>query len=112
MTIALNALHNMDCIKGMGELPEGSVDLAFADPPFNIGYEYDVYNDHRSRADYLVWTEKWLQAVRRVLKPTGSRDVAIGDEYAAEMKVRLDQTGLVMRNWIVCHYTFGVRCKL
>jgi len=33
--------------------------------------------------------------------------VAIGDEYAAEMKVRLDGLGLTMRNWIVWHYTFG-----
>ena len=91
-------------------LPEASVDLAFADPPFNIGYDYDVYNDRRGRAEYLTWTEQWLQAVRRVLKPDGSVFVAIGDEYAAEMKVRLDALGLNMRNWIVWHYTFGVHC--
>jgi site-specific DNA-methyltransferase (adenine-specific) len=100
-----------DCLHHLAKLPEESVDLAFADPPFNIGYEYDVYNDHRGRADYLLWTEKWLQAVRRVLKPHGSLYVAIGDEYAAEMKVRLDQAGLVMRNWIIWHYTFGVCCQ-
>jgi site-specific DNA-methyltransferase (adenine-specific) len=90
--------------------PEASVDLAFADPPFNIGYEYDTYDDRRAKADYLVWTETWLGAVRRVLKPTGSFYVAIGDEYAAEVKVRLDALGLEMRNWIVWHYTFGVSC--
>ena len=48
--------------------------------------------------------------MRRVLKPTGSFYVAIGDEYAAELKVRLDALGLTMRNWIVWHYTFGVNC--
>ena len=41
----LNQLHNQDCIAGMEALKEGSIDLAFADPPFNIGYEYDVYHD-------------------------------------------------------------------
>jgi DNA modification methylase len=87
------------------------VDLAFADPPFNIGYEYDVYDDRQSREAYLSWTEKWLAAVKRVLAPTGSFYVAIGDEYAAELKVRLDAQGLVMRNWIIWHYTFGVYCK-
>ena len=36
-----------DCLRHLAELPAGCVDLAFADPPFNIGYEYDVYDDRR-----------------------------------------------------------------
>jgi site-specific DNA-methyltransferase (adenine-specific) len=99
-----------DCLQLLPGLAEASVDLTFADPPFNIGYEYDVYNDRRARADYLAWTDQWLAAVRRVLKPTASFWVAIGDEYAAEVKVRLDALGLTLRNWIVWHYTFGVHC--
>jgi site-specific DNA-methyltransferase (adenine-specific) len=101
-----------DCLRHLAALPEAAVDLAFADPPFNIGYEYDVYDDVQSRQDYLAWTERWLAAVKRVLKPTGSFYVAIGDEYVAELKVRLDALGLTLRNWIVWHYTFGVNCKL
>jgi site-specific DNA-methyltransferase (adenine-specific) len=99
-----------DCLKHLAALPAGCVDLAFADPPFNIGYEYDVYHDRRGREDYLKWTDSWLAAVKRVLKPDGSFYVAIGDEYAAELKVRLDALGFSMRNWIVWHYTFGVNC--
>src|SRR5690349_6425296 len=52
-----------DCLRVLAELPEASVDLAFADPPFNIGYDYDVYDDRKAKADYLAWTEKWLRAV-------------------------------------------------
>ena len=100
-----------DCLTILPTLPENSVDLAFADPPFNIGYEYDIYEDRKSRAAYLDWTERWLKVVRRLLKPHASFYVAIGDEYAAEMKVRLDGVGLTMRNWIIWHYTFGVNCK-
>lgn len=99
-----------DCLQLLDRLPEGSVDLAFADPPFNIGYEYDVYQDRRGKGEYLAWTDRWLAGVRRALKPTGSIWVAIGDEYAAEVKVRLDALGLTMRNWVVWHYTFGVNC--
>ena len=51
-----------------------------------------------------------LAEVKRVLSPAGSLFVAIGDEYAAEMKVRLDALGFTMRNWIIWHYTFGVSC--
>jgi site-specific DNA-methyltransferase (adenine-specific) len=100
-----------DCLEHLPALPAHSVDLAFADPPFNIGYEYDKYDDRLSREAYLGWTDKWLKAVKRLLKPTGSFYVAIGDEYAAELKVRLDALGLVMRNWIIWHYTFGVCCR-
>ncbi len=100
-----------DCLTVLPGLPEASVDLAFADPPFNIGYEYDVYDDRQGRQAYLAWTERWLREVRRVLKPTGSIYIAIGDEYAAEVKLCLDGLGLSMRNWIVWHYTFGVSCR-
>ncbi len=100
-----------DCLDVMETMPAGCVDLAFADPPFNIGYEYDVYQDRRAKAEYLEWTERWMKGVARVLKPTGSFFLAIGDEYAAEMKIRLDGLGFTMRNWIVWHYTFGVNCS-
>jgi site-specific DNA-methyltransferase (adenine-specific) len=99
-----------DCLKVLADLPAECADLVFADPPFNIGYEYDVYNDRRAKADYLSWTERWLEACIRVLKPSGSLFLAIGDEFAAEHKVRLDALGLTLRNWIVWHYTFGVSC--
>ncbi len=107
----MNRVLTGDCVKLLAAVPEASVALAFADPPFNIGYEYDVYHDRRGRADYLAWTVRWLDAVRRVLAADGSFYVAIGDEYAAEVKVRLDALGLTLRNWIVWHYTFGVHCQ-
>src|SRR5262245_30315833 len=103
-------VYHGDCVERLAALPAACVDLAFADPPFNIGYEYDRYDDRRAKDDYLAWSDRWLAAVRRVLKPTGSFFLAIGDEYAAEHKVRLDALGLTLRNWIVWHYTFGVSC--
>lgn len=99
-----------DCIEVLNGLPAGCADLVFADPPFNIGYQYDVYDDRRAKADYLAFAERWMAACVRVLKPTGAFFLAIGDEFAAEHKVRLDALGLTLRNWIVWHYTFGVSC--
>jgi DNA modification methylase len=99
-----------DCIEVLADLPAGFAQLVFADPPFNIGYQYDVYDDRRAKQDYLAWTEKWLAAATRALAPGGSFFLAIGDEFVAEHKVRLDALGLTMRNWIVWHYTFGVSC--
>ena len=48
----------------------------------------------------------------RVLKPSGTFWLAIGDEYAAELKVMLQQEHrLACRSWVVWYYTFGVNCK-
>jgi DNA modification methylase len=110
--VKLNALHNMDCIQGMNELAPGSVDLAFADPPFNIGYEYDVYEDKRAAEEYLEWTKQWGAALVRALKPTGTFWLAIGDDFAAELKLIFQrQLGLTCRSWCIWYYTFGVNCK-
>ncbi len=77
----------MDCLRGLAAMEPGSVDLAFADPPFNIGYEYDEYDDRQDHEKYLAWSRDWFRAVYRVLKPNGAFWLAIGDEYAAELKL-------------------------
>ena len=46
-----------------------------------------------------------------VLKPTGSFYIAIGDDYAANVKIITDELGLFCRNWIIWHYTFGQQTK-
>lgn len=93
-------------------MEDGSVDLAFADPPFNIGYDYDVYHDKLAAERYLEWCGQWIGQIVRVLKADGTFWLAIGDEYAAELKVLMQREfGLVCRSWVVWYYTFGVNCK-
>jgi site-specific DNA-methyltransferase (adenine-specific) len=95
----------------MKTLDDGSVDLAFADPPFNIGYEYDVYQDKLESERYLAWCSQWIGQVVRVLRPDGTFWLAIGDEYAAELKVLMQREhGLTCRSWVIWYYTFGVNC--
>jgi site-specific DNA-methyltransferase (adenine-specific) len=106
----LNTIVQGDCVKSLSELPAGCVDLAFADPPFNIGYEYDVYHDKKGREEYLGWSRKWVGQIFRVLKSSGTFWLAIGDEYAAEMKVLSQDIGFTTRNWVIWYYTFGVNC--
>ncbi len=107
-----NRLYNQDCIAGMNAMPEGSVDLVFADPPFNIGYDYDVYADKLAADEYLNWTRQWGAAVVRALKPTGTFWLAIGDDFAAELKMIFQrELHLTCRSWVIWYYTFGVNCK-
>lgn len=110
--LPLDKILQGDCVAEMNALPEGSVDLVFADPPFNIGYLYASYDDDKSAEDYLAFSEKWMRAVHRILKPTGSFFLAIGDEYAADLTViARRKIGFHLRNWIIWHYTFGQQTK-
>ncbi len=75
-----------DCIEAMQALPEGSVDLVFADPPYNLQLGGELYRPNNTRVDgveaewdrfdgfdaYDGFTRAWLAAARRALKPTGS----------------------------------------
>jgi site-specific DNA-methyltransferase (adenine-specific) len=110
--IKLNQIVRGDCVKVLSKLDEPVADLIFADPPFNIGYKYDVYEDRKAYDEYYQWTKTWMRAcVEKALKPTGSFWVAIGDEYAAEVRIIGRELGLHLRNWVIWHYTFGQSTK-
>ena len=83
------------------------VDLIFADPPFNIGYAYDSYHDRVDHDEYVQWTKEWMSVCRDALHDHGSLWIAIGDDYAAEIRVIARELELTMRNWIIWYYTFG-----
>ena len=107
----LNRIIIGDCIEVLVKADEPFADLIFADPPFNIGYKYDKYNDKVKSKNYIAWTRDWMAACKDVLKPAGSFYIAIGDDYAANVKVIADELDLTMRNWIIWHYTFGQQTK-
>jgi site-specific DNA-methyltransferase (adenine-specific) len=110
--LPLDRVHQGDCLELLARLPDGAAQLAFADPPFNIGYDYDAYDDDRSAEDYLAWSRRWMGEIRRVLDPAGTFWLAIGDEYAAELKVLATrELGFTCRSWVIWYYTFGVNCK-
>ena len=107
-----NSIIQGDCVAVLADLRDGQggkgfADLIFADPPFNIGYEYDEYHDKVDHDEYVGWTKKWMKACVDALNDNGSFWVAIGDDYAAEVRIIARELKLVMRNWIIWYYTFG-----
>jgi site-specific DNA-methyltransferase (adenine-specific) len=96
-----------DCREALRVLPERSVDLIFADPPFNWDVPYGEWDDGRPREEYLRFTSEWLDACLRVLSDRGSFWVNIPDDTAAEVVVHLKGRGLVVVNWCVWHFRFG-----
>ncbi|MGD0785311.1 MAG: DNA methyltransferase [Sedimentisphaerales bacterium] len=108
----LNKIIAGDCIEILSGIKEPFANLIFADPPFNIGYKYDNYRDKQKKEHYIDWTRQWMTACYKVLKPHGSFYIAIGDDYAAYVKmIAEDELKLFCRNWIIWHYTFGQQTK-
>jgi site-specific DNA-methyltransferase (adenine-specific) len=69
----LGRLYQADCNQMMRTLEAESVDLAFADPPFNLGKTYtSKIDDSKAEHEYLDWCRSWLDEMIRVLKPGGS----------------------------------------
>ena len=110
MTLSKNQIHQGDCVQLLSQVEPGAVDLVFADPPFNIGYEYDVYDDDMQTDEYLIWCRQWIDGVYKALKYDGTFWLAIGDEYAAELKIEAQKAGFHCRSWVIWYYTFGVNC--
>jgi modification methylase len=84
--LPLNSIIHGDCIETLASLPENSVDLIFADPPYNLQLskelfrpnmtKVDAVDDHWDQfdnfAEYDEFTHQWLSACRRVLRETGT----------------------------------------
>ncbi|WP_425073228.1 site-specific DNA-methyltransferase [Sagittula sp. S175] len=84
--LPINTILSGDCINVMNSLPEGSVDLIFADPPYNLQLKGDLHRPDNSKVDavddhwdqfnsfaaYDSFTRDWLKAARRLLKPDGA----------------------------------------
>jgi len=102
-----SGIYQGDSIELLGKARAGFARLVFADPPFNIGYRYKGYDDARRYDDYVAWSQRWMETAVRALTPDGSLYVAIGDEYAAELRMIGRELGLTLRNWIIWHYQFG-----
>lgn len=68
----------MDCLEGMKQLKDKTVDVVVTSPPYNIGIKYNKYSDNLSREDYLNWIEEVVKEIKRVLKDDGSFFINVG----------------------------------
>ena len=84
--LPLNTIMETDCVEAMNSLPADSIDLIFADPPYNLQLRGDLHRPDNSKVDavdndwdkfssfalYDTFTKNWLSAARRILKPNGA----------------------------------------
>ena len=95
-----NVIHQGDSLEILRQYPDESVDLVFADPPYNLDKAYSVYDDGQSDQKYINWCNEWLAEYARILKPTGSLFVLNLPHWAMHHAHFLNQR-LYFQNWIV-----------
>ena len=64
----INKIIHGNCIEVMQDIPSNSINVTFADPPFNL---YGTYKDEKD-TDYLSWCRQWILEMVRITKPSGS----------------------------------------
>ena len=102
-----------DCIAGMFDMFEpGSLDLIVADPPYNIGIDYGGGSaaDRMPSEEYANWCKSWIFMAVSRLRNGGSLWVVSGQEHGADSDIAIQRSGMIMRNRITWHETFGVYC--
>jgi modification methylase len=115
MTLPLNTILSGDCIAMMNSLPAGSVDLVFADPPYNLQLGGELLRPDNSKVEgvdedwdrfsdfsaYDDFTREWLKAARRVLKDDGGLWVIGSYHNIFRVGAILQDLGFWMLNDIV-----------
>jgi len=69
--IELNKVYNEDCLNTLSKIEDNTIDLIVTSPPYNIGIDYDAYDDNMKWKDYMDWIKSWMTECYRVLKPDG-----------------------------------------
>ena len=95
------ALYRGDSVAWLASLPSESVDLIFADPPYNINKA--GWDSFESQEHYIAWSLSWIAPAARALKPTGSLYICGFSEILADLK-RPASSHFHACRWLVWHY--------
>jgi len=106
-----NVVHHGDAVEILKQYPDNSIDLVFADPPYNLDKSYNIYNDELESKAYLSWCNAWLQEYIRILKPTGSLYLLNLPRWSMYHASFLNKR-LYFQNWIVWDALSEPRGKL
>jgi len=116
----LNHIYNGDCLDIMKDFPKSSIDLVFADPPYNLsgnglkwkgnttGGDWEMFNedwDKMTDKEYFNFTKSWVKEVKRLLKPNGSLYISCSYHNIGEVVMALKKNGMKINNIITWYKT-------
>jgi len=95
------SLYQGDSVKWLESINNESIDLIFADPPYNI--KKADWDNFKSQEEYIKWSMLWIEQASRVLKPSGSLFICGFSEILADIKHPASRYFNSCR-WIIWHY--------
>lgn len=105
----LGRLYQADCLTVLRDLDDASVDLVFADPPFNLGKDYGRgVNDARADEEYLDWCRRWIAECVRALKPGGAFYLFNLPRWNVELGHEMNRLGMLFRHWIAVNIKYSL----
>ena len=94
-------LYQGDSIEWLKSMDDSSIDLVFADPPYNL--KKADWDNFENQEEYIEWSLQWISQVSRILKPKGSLFVCGFSEILADLKHPSSKYFNSCR-WIIWHY--------
>lgn len=100
-----------DVLENLSRIDSESVDLVFADPPYNIGKDFDGLKEKWTEIDFLDWSFKWIKECHRVLKPFGTFYLMNSTENMPHLDLEC-RSYFTVKSRIVWYYdSSGVQAK-
>ncbi len=104
----LGTLYNDDCVEVLASIQDETVDLVFADPPFNLSKVYDEgINDSLSTTEYMKWCFEWISECIRILKPGGALYIYNIPKWTMAFADFLNKR-LTFRSWIAVDMKYSL----
>jgi len=108
----MNEIICGDCIEIMKTIPKGFVNLIMTSPPYNVGLNYEGYDDNLSDEEYLAFTGNWLKGCFRVAAESTRLYVVLPDKHLWWFREVAENIGWVyVQNLVWCkpnlNSTFG-----
>lgn len=100
----IDKVYNLDCLEFLGKIPNETIDLIFADPPFNTKKDYGVYKDNLPIGVYYDWCQSWIKECFHKLCLTGSFYIYISSRHLGHLQVMMEKQG-IWQNTIIWHFT-------
>lgn len=100
-----------DVLDKLKDLPDNSVDLIFADPPYNIGKDFDGLKEDWAENDFLLWAYEWIQECHRVLSPNGTFYLMNSTENMPYLDIKCRDLFTVQSRIIWSYDSSGVQAK-
>jgi adenine-specific DNA-methyltransferase len=100
-----------DVLKGLSTIPSESIDLIFADPPYNIGKDFDGLVENWKEDEFLEWCYTWIDECYRVLKPSGTFYLMNSTENISFLDIWCRKNFFIRSRIIWSYDSSGVQAK-